>query len=86
MDSTAVTPQYRRGGNAILSNVPESCDSHELETLMPPGSQESGQQLTEVPEEQRLMANAVPGEEDSDPAPESKVRTYRGGGPFPHCS
>ncbi|XP_039990189.1 immunoglobulin superfamily DCC subclass member 4 isoform X2 [Xiphias gladius] len=55
LDSTAVTPQYRRGGCPVPSNVPECSDSHELETLMPPGSQESGQPLAEVPEEQSLM-------------------------------
>ncbi|XP_059205752.1 immunoglobulin superfamily DCC subclass member 4 isoform X2 [Centropristis striata] len=56
LDSTAVTPQYRRGGCPVPSNVPECSDSHELETLMPPGSQESGQPLEEAPEEQSLMA------------------------------
>ncbi|XP_051234454.1 immunoglobulin superfamily DCC subclass member 4 isoform X5 [Dicentrarchus labrax] len=52
---TAVTPQYRRGSSPVPSNVPECSDSHELETLMPPASQESGQPLEEASEEQSLM-------------------------------
>ncbi|XP_026149791.1 immunoglobulin superfamily DCC subclass member 4 [Mastacembelus armatus] len=73
MDTTAVTPQYRRGGCAIPSSVPESSESHELETLMPPGSQESGQPLAEGLEEQSLMASANLGEGEDAPAPESKA-------------
>ncbi|XP_071344958.1 immunoglobulin superfamily DCC subclass member 4 isoform X2 [Trachinotus anak] len=73
LDSTAVTPQYRRGACPIPSNLPECNDSHELETLMPPGSQESGQPLAEAPEEQSLMASANPGEGDDAPAPEPKA-------------
>lgn len=56
LDSTAVSPQYRRGGSPAPSIMPECSDSHELETLMPPGSQESGQPLEEAPEDQSLMA------------------------------
>ncbi|XP_039651628.1 immunoglobulin superfamily DCC subclass member 4 isoform X2 [Perca fluviatilis] len=56
LDSTAVTPQYRRGGCNVPSNVPECSNSYELETLMPPGSQESGPPLEEASEEQSLMA------------------------------
>lgn len=68
LDSTAVTPQYKRGGCPIPSNMPECSDSYELETLMPPGSQESGQPPAEAPEEQSLMASANPGEgEDVEP-------------------
>ncbi|KAK5873705.1 hypothetical protein PBY51_018721 [Eleginops maclovinus] len=55
LDSTAVTLQYRRGGCPLPTSVPECSDSHELETLMPSGSQESGQPLEEAPEEQSLM-------------------------------
>ncbi|XP_029283903.1 immunoglobulin superfamily DCC subclass member 4 isoform X2 [Cottoperca gobio] len=55
LDSTAVTLQYRRGGCLVSTNVPECSDSHELETLMPSGSQESGQPLEEATEEQSLM-------------------------------
>ncbi|KAM9366474.1 immunoglobulin superfamily DCC subclass member 4 [Symphorus nematophorus] len=73
LDSTAVTPQYRRGGSPVPSNVPECSDSHELETLMPPGSQESGQPLEEASEEQSLMASANPGEGEDAPAPEPKA-------------
>ncbi|XP_068457074.1 immunoglobulin superfamily DCC subclass member 4 isoform X2 [Clinocottus analis] len=56
LDSAAVTPQYRRGGCPVSSTVPECSDSHELETLMPSGIQESGQLPEEAPEEQSLMA------------------------------
>ncbi|XP_068457153.1 immunoglobulin superfamily DCC subclass member 4 isoform X3 [Clinocottus analis] len=55
LDSAAVTPQYRRGGCPVSSTVPECSDSHELETLMPSGIQESGQLPEEAPEEQSLM-------------------------------
>ncbi|XP_047187668.1 immunoglobulin superfamily DCC subclass member 4 isoform X3 [Scophthalmus maximus] len=72
LDSTAVNPQYRRGGCPIPSDLPECGDSHELETLMPPGSQESGQPLAESPEEQSLMASANPVEGGDAPAPEPK--------------
>uniref|UniRef100_A0A8C9XZP5 Immunoglobulin superfamily DCC subclass member 4 n=1 Tax=Sander lucioperca TaxID=283035 RepID=A0A8C9XZP5_SANLU len=78
LDSTAVTPQYRRGGCPVPSNVPECSNSHELETLMPPGSQESGQPLEEASEEQSLMASANPGEGEDTPAPEPKVKTCKG--------
>ncbi|XP_026028519.1 immunoglobulin superfamily DCC subclass member 4 [Astatotilapia calliptera] len=56
LDSTAVIPQYKRGGCPIPSNIPECSNSYELETLMPAGSQESGQPPAEAPEEQSLMA------------------------------
>lgn len=75
LDSTTVTPQYRRGGCPVPSNMPECSDSHELETLMPPGSHEAGQLLTEDPEEQSLMASANPGEGEDAPAAEPKVGT-----------
>ncbi|XP_053192553.1 immunoglobulin superfamily DCC subclass member 4 isoform X2 [Scomber japonicus] len=73
LDSTAVTPQYRRGGCPVPPNVPECRDSHELETLMPPGSQESGLLLTVVPEEQSLMASANPEEGEDAHTPETKA-------------
>ncbi|XP_040057530.2 immunoglobulin superfamily DCC subclass member 4 isoform X1 [Gasterosteus aculeatus] len=56
LDSTAATPQYRRGGCTASSNVPECSDGHELETLMPRGIPESGPLPEEAPEEQSLMA------------------------------
>lgn len=80
VDSTSVAPQYRRGGSAVPSNLPECSESHELETLMPPGSQESIQPLAEAPEEQSLMARANPEEGEDGPAPETKVKTCGGGG------
>ncbi|XP_027871242.1 immunoglobulin superfamily DCC subclass member 4 isoform X1 [Xiphophorus couchianus] len=55
LSSTAVTPQCRKGGCPAPASVPECSDSHELETLMPPGTQELGQQPTKDPEEQSLM-------------------------------
>lgn len=45
---------------------------------MPLGSQESGQQLAEAPEEQSLMASAIQQEGEDDPAPEPKVNTREG--------
>ncbi|XP_047437251.1 immunoglobulin superfamily DCC subclass member 4 isoform X2 [Mugil cephalus] len=56
LDPKAATPQYRRGGCPGPSSVPECSNCHELETLMPPGSQESAQLPAEAPEEQSLMA------------------------------
>lgn len=84
VDSTSVAPQYRRGGSAVPSNLPECSESHELETLMPPGSQESIQPLAEAPEEQSLMARANPEEGEDGPAPETKVKTCGGGGEGSH--
>lgn len=77
LDFTTATPQYRRGGCPIPSNMPECNDSHELETLMPPGSHEPGQPLAEAPEEQSLMASANPREGEDAPAPEPKVKTCK---------
>lgn len=79
LDPAAVIPQYRRGGCPGPSNLPECSNSHELETLMPSGSQESAQLPSEAPEEQSLMASANPGEGEDAPAPESKVKTCMGG-------
>ncbi|KAM9410495.1 immunoglobulin superfamily DCC subclass member 4 [Pholidichthys leucotaenia] len=73
LDSTAVTPQYKRGGYAVSSSMPEYSDCHELETLMPSGSQESTQLPKEAPEEQSLMASANPGEGEATPVPEPKA-------------
>ncbi|XP_077420813.1 immunoglobulin superfamily DCC subclass member 4 isoform X4 [Vanacampus margaritifer] len=56
LDSTAVTPQYRRGGYASPAHMPECNDCHELETLMPPAGKESDQSAAEAPEELNLMA------------------------------
>nr|XP_046232193.1 immunoglobulin superfamily DCC subclass member 4 isoform X2 [Scatophagus argus] len=72
LNSTAVTLQYRRGGSPVPSHVPECSDSHELETLMPQDSQESGQPLEEGLEEQSLMPSDNPGERVDAPAPEHK--------------
>ncbi|KAM7423795.1 hypothetical protein PAMA_000248 [Pampus argenteus] len=73
LETTAVTPQFRRGGCPVPLNVPECSDSHELETLMPPGSQESGLPLTATPEEQSLLASANPEEGEDGLTPETKA-------------
>lgn len=73
LDPTAVTSQYRRGGSPVPSSVPECSDSHELETLMPPGSHECGHLLEEASEEQSLMGSANQREEEDVPAPDPKV-------------
>ncbi|XP_029900281.1 immunoglobulin superfamily DCC subclass member 4 [Myripristis murdjan] len=72
LDSTAVPSQYRRGGWPVPSSAPECSDCHELETLMPPGSQEPGQPLAEAPEEQSLIACAGPGTAEDSLASEPK--------------
>lgn len=73
LDPTAVTSQYRRGGSPVPSSMPECSDSHELETLMPPGSHERGHLLEEASEEQSLMGSANQREEEDAPAPDPKV-------------
>lgn len=69
--------QYRRGGCPAPSAVPECSDSHELETLMPPGSQEPSEPLAEAPEEQGLMASVNSGEGEDIAAAEPKVKPAR---------
>lgn len=74
LDSTAATPQFRRGTGCLRpSNVPECSYSHELETLMPPGSQECSHPLAEVPEEQSLMSSTHSGEGEDSPSSENKT-------------
>ena len=82
LNSTAMTPQYRRDGCPDPVIVPDCSDSYELEMLMPSGSQESGQLPAEAPEEQSLMASAKLGEGEDAPAPEPKVKTCKGGSHF----
>lgn len=79
LDSTAATPQYRRGGCTASSNVPECSDGHELETLMPRGIPESGPLPEEAPEEQSLMASANPGKGEDAQAPDPKVKNLQRG-------
>ncbi|XP_057701950.1 immunoglobulin superfamily DCC subclass member 4 isoform X1 [Corythoichthys intestinalis] len=70
LDSTAVTPQYRRGAYPSPAHGPECSDWHELETLMPSTGQESGQLSTEAPEEHSLVsANTREGGDTSAPEP-----------------
>ncbi|KAL1007177.1 hypothetical protein UPYG_G00083050 [Umbra pygmaea] len=61
MDSTAMPLQYRRGGRPTPTKVPECSDCHELEALMPQGSQDhdSAKPNTEPSEEHSLMGNVV---------------------------
>ncbi|XP_067105358.1 immunoglobulin superfamily DCC subclass member 4-like [Osmerus mordax] len=61
LDSSALTPQYRRGGRPLPSSVPESSDCHELENLMAPSDQEPCQPPPGAPEEQSLMAHTEAG-------------------------
>ncbi|KAM9817379.1 immunoglobulin superfamily DCC subclass member 4 [Neosynchiropus ocellatus] len=67
LDST----QYRRGGYPITSDMPGCTDTHELDTLMPPTCQDSGDQCKEAPEEQTLLA--APGDAEDDLAAELKA-------------
>ncbi|XP_029000673.1 immunoglobulin superfamily DCC subclass member 4 isoform X2 [Betta splendens] len=73
LDPTAAALQHRRGGCPVPSAVHECSDSHELETLMPPGGQRCAQPLAEAPEEQSLMASVNPPEGEEPPAPEAKA-------------
>ncbi|XP_038847689.1 immunoglobulin superfamily DCC subclass member 4 isoform X2 [Salvelinus namaycush] len=67
LDSTALPPQYRRGGRSVPTMVPECSDCHELETLMPLGSldhdHDLAQPLTEPTEEHSLMGNVGVGDD-----------------------
>ncbi|CAB1339530.1 unnamed protein product, partial [Coregonus sp. 'balchen'] len=67
LDSTALPPQYRRGGRSVPTMVPECSDCHELETLMPLGSldhdHDPAQPLTEPTEEHSLMGNVGVGDD-----------------------
>ncbi|XP_029577553.1 immunoglobulin superfamily DCC subclass member 4 isoform X1 [Salmo trutta] len=67
LDSTALPPQYRRGGRSVPTMVPECSDCHELETLMPLGSldheHDRAQPLTEPTEEHSLMGNVGVGDD-----------------------
>uniref|UniRef100_A0A8K9WWH5 Immunoglobulin superfamily DCC subclass member 4 n=1 Tax=Oncorhynchus mykiss TaxID=8022 RepID=A0A8K9WWH5_ONCMY len=67
LDSTALPPQYRRGGRSVPTMAPECSDCHELETLMPLGSLDHdhgrAQPLTEPTEEHSLMGNVGVGDD-----------------------
>ncbi|XP_031666147.1 immunoglobulin superfamily DCC subclass member 4 [Oncorhynchus kisutch] len=67
LDSTALPPQYRRGGRSVPTMVPECSDCHELETLMPLGSLDHdhgrAQPPTEPTEEHSLMGNVGVGDD-----------------------
>uniref|UniRef100_A0A8C6KTB9 Immunoglobulin superfamily DCC subclass member 4 n=1 Tax=Nothobranchius furzeri TaxID=105023 RepID=A0A8C6KTB9_NOTFU len=80
LSSTAAA--YRKGGFPVPADVPDGGDSHELETLVPPGSHGSGQQAAEDAEAQSLMASTSLGEGEDTPAPEPKVKTCKGNAHF----
>ncbi|KAM6981411.1 immunoglobulin superfamily DCC subclass member 4 [Aplochiton taeniatus] len=77
LDSTNGTPQFRRGGRPLLATVPECGDCHELETLMPHGSNGSSQALAEAPKEKSLMATA--GATTGEEAPIADLKTVWNG-------
>lgn len=70
LDSSSLSPQYRRGTRPVPATTPDCSDCHELETLMPPSVQDHTRPLTETSEEQSLMGNV--GATDEGPS-ESKV-------------
>lgn len=74
LNSTAVSPQYRRVGFPVPANKTDCSDSHELDILMPPSCQESAQPLAEAQESESLMASSDPGQAKDAFAPEPKVR------------
>ncbi|XP_054588596.1 immunoglobulin superfamily DCC subclass member 4 isoform X1 [Nothobranchius furzeri] len=76
LSSTAAA--YRKGGFPVPADVPDGGDSHELETLVPPGSHGSGQQAAEDAEAQSLMASTSLGEGEDTPAPEPKQVVWNG--------
>uniref|UniRef100_A0A673LNL3 Immunoglobulin superfamily DCC subclass member 4-like n=1 Tax=Sinocyclocheilus rhinocerous TaxID=307959 RepID=A0A673LNL3_9TELE len=61
---------YRKGARPVPATAPDCSDCHELETLMPSSAQDPNKPLTDLTEEQSLMANI--GGADDAPA-ESKV-------------
>ncbi len=70
LDASSLSPQYRKGARPVPATVPDCSDCHELETLMPSSAQEPNKPLTDLTEEQSLMAEV--GGTDEVPA-ESKV-------------
>ncbi|KAJ8417655.1 hypothetical protein AAFF_G00224980 [Aldrovandia affinis] len=70
LDSSALPPQYRRGGRPAPVPTPECRDCHELETLMSPGAQDPGPPLGDITEEHSLIRPGCPG--DDSPALDSK--------------
>uniref|UniRef100_A0A3P9MQ39 Immunoglobulin superfamily, DCC subclass, member 4 n=1 Tax=Oryzias latipes TaxID=8090 RepID=A0A3P9MQ39_ORYLA len=73
LNSTAVSPQYRRVGFPVPANETDCSDSHELDILMPPSCQESAQPLAEAQESESLMATSDPGQAKDASAPEPKA-------------
>uniref|UniRef100_A0A9J8ABZ4 Immunoglobulin superfamily DCC subclass member 4 n=1 Tax=Cyprinus carpio carpio TaxID=630221 RepID=A0A9J8ABZ4_CYPCA len=69
LDSSSLSPQYRKGARPVPATAPDCSDCHELETLMPSSAQDPNKPLTDLTEEQSLMANV--GGANDDPA-ESK--------------
>ncbi|XP_051756905.1 immunoglobulin superfamily DCC subclass member 4 isoform X2 [Ctenopharyngodon idella] len=57
LDSSSLSPQYRKGARPVPAAAPDCSDCHELETLMPSSAQDPNRTLTEPSEEQSLMGN-----------------------------
>ncbi|RXN08304.1 immunoglobulin superfamily DCC subclass member 4-like protein [Labeo rohita] len=57
LDSSSLSPQYRKGARPVPATAPDCSDCHELETLMPSSAQDPNKPLTDLTEEQSLMAN-----------------------------
>ncbi|XP_052006458.1 immunoglobulin superfamily DCC subclass member 4 isoform X1 [Xyrauchen texanus] len=74
LESSSLSPQYRRGTRPMPAAAPECSDCHELETLMPPSAQDTTRPITEPSEEQSLMGNV----EMNDDAPSECKPVWNG--------
>lgn len=70
LDSSSLSPQYRKGARPVPATAPDCSDCHELETLMPSSAQDPNKPLTDLTEQQSLMGN-IEGADDG--LEESKV-------------
>ncbi|XP_062845876.1 immunoglobulin superfamily DCC subclass member 4 isoform X2 [Trichomycterus rosablanca] len=70
LEATVLNPQYRRNAHPVSVDVPECSDSHELETLMPPGAQDPVLTHKELNEQQNLMVS-VGGVNDAPAEPKT---------------
>ncbi|XP_077084778.1 immunoglobulin superfamily DCC subclass member 4 [Siphateles boraxobius] len=59
LDSSSLSPQYRKGARPVPAAAPDCSDCHELETLMPSSAQDPNRPLKEPSEEQSLMGNVA---------------------------
>ncbi|XP_016093048.1 immunoglobulin superfamily DCC subclass member 4-like [Sinocyclocheilus grahami] len=74
LDSSSLSPQYRKGARPVPTTVPDCSDCHELETLMPSSAQDPNKPLTDLTEEQSLMANIG----GADDAPAESMPAWNG--------